>query len=192
MIDLNFELTKSELVEAQRRLTPIVRVLTIVSVVVGLFLLWLTYYSLSHDAALATRQRSKSINIADLIAATFPFVFFVAIYLPLWLNLRNRLRKQRENPLLTGPRRMMVDDAGIRSVHALAETFYRWEAIEKVFVTKQLYLLRAWSIALIIPKRVIPPDQVEQFERLVRNRVMERTGGFPVRATPPPLPASNV
>ena len=191
MIELNFEFTKSELAEAQQRLVPVMRILSIVSVVLGLFFLWLGYHAVSQGVASATSPPSRTANMAEVIAAIIPFTIFVVIYLPVWFSLRKRLSKLRENPLLLGPRRVIIDDAGIRSVHSLSETFYRWEAVEKVFVTKQLYLLRVWSIVLIIPKRAIPADQLKQFDQLVHSRVMQRTGGFPVHVTPPPLPVSS-
>ena len=190
MIDVSFEFTKDELAEAQRRLVPALRILSIVFVLLAFFFLWLGYHDII-QANPSGKTQPRTINVAELIAASIPFAVYVGIYIPVWLNLRKRLKQQRENPMLTGPRRIFVDDSGIRTTHALSEAFYRWEAVEKVFVTKQLYLLRAWSIVLIIPKRVIRPEQVAQFELLLRSRVMERTGGFPVRATPPPLPASN-
>ena len=192
MIELNFEFTKSELLEAQRRMNPAVRFLAILMVLVALFFLWLGYRTVFAIGSPTGAPVSKTTQAADLVAGMLPFAVYVAINIPVFLALRKRLRRQRANPLLAGPRRMIFDDAGIRSVHALAETFYRWEVIEKVFVTKQLYLLRAWSIVLIVPKRAIPPNQLEQFEHLVRSRMMERTRGFPVLTSPPPLPAANI
>jgi hypothetical protein len=191
MIDLNLEFTKDELLEAQHRLNPAARVLGIFGVLIAAFFLWNAYRTVSEASAMPATPSSRADYFATLVAAAIPLVFFAVIYVPVWVSLRKRLRQMRENPLMTGPRRVIIDETGIRSVHALSETFYRWEAVHRVLVTKRLYLLNVWSVVLIIPRRAIPVDQLQQFELLLRSRVNERTGGFPVRATPPPLPRSN-
>jgi hypothetical protein len=191
MIELNFEFTKQELVEAQRA-NPMVRVLFIVLAAVFLWLGWTAYRTFSEALSTAATQPSRTINLAEAVVAALPFIVWSPVYVWLLALIRRRMKRQITNRMFSGPRRMIFDDSGVRTVHALADTFYRWEAIEEVVATKNLYLLNIGAVALIVPKRPLAPDQRAEFEYLLRSRVMERTGGFPLRATPPPLPASNI
>src|SRR2546430_11695582 len=80
---------------------------------------------------------------------------------------------RRKNRLVQGAHRITFEDEGVRVAAPAFDTLLRYSAIRKVAETRR-FLLMFFSAygAQYIPKRVIPPEQLDTLRQFLRERVI--------------------
>ncbi|MGA2440274.1 MAG: YcxB family protein [Tepidisphaeraceae bacterium] len=76
---------------------------------------------------------------------------------------------------------MTIDEEGIKSASALAETRFRWPMMAYWAETANLFVLRLNTKSLlVIPKRAATSEQLEQLRKSFGERIVAPAKGFPV------------
>ena len=104
---------------------------------------------------------------------------FMAVIL--WIMIISRIQIFRVGPaedgFILGRRSVEVDEAGIRVISELHESFYHWSAVRNVGVTDQhLFVMVDSSAGIIVPLRVFASGRErEQFIGEIRAKSVKMT-----------------
>ncbi len=95
-------------------------------------------------------------------------------------------RAWRGQPGMQLRQTLVINDAGLMVSDAQSRNEYTWGAFNRLLETRNLFLLFPSDlIFIIIPKRVVPPDQLQELRRLLDDRI-RRASAFPVLPPKPP------
>lgn len=87
-----------------------------------------------------------------------------------WFLFRWLLKRSlSQNPQLREPRKMTIEQSGLQVEATSFSTDYQWEAfVEKVETSDVFLLFTSKLSALIIPKRVLTPEQLAEFRTFIK------------------------
>lgn len=95
-------------------------------------------------------------------------------------------RAWRGQPALQLQQTMEISDAGLVVDDKQSRSEFTWNAFIRLLETRNLFLLFPSKLTFfIIPKRAVPPGELDTF-RLMLNQRVNRTGAFPVLLPKPP------
>lgn len=167
-MELRFQLTADEYVHAVREYWRRARRFNrlLIQLIFGLFLV-------SFDLLVLVIP-----TIHDKGFAWFAFAFGVFLIFDLYVLVPHRARRLfRRSPNINGEHRMTIDENGIRTVVPNAEENVRWKALQKVYETKQMFLVMYSPLQFyMVPKRVFGAGEADEFRRLLTSK------GLPIRA----------
>lgn len=93
------------------------------------------------------------------------------ILLFLILNEQKKILEPKENGFVFGPTVYEFTDKGIKVEKVNSESLTKWEAVEKIFNTKDyFYIFLDYNLAYIIPKKTFPsPEKLNEFVAIVNQ-----------------------
>jgi hypothetical protein len=106
-----------------------------------------------------------------------PTVIVVMVLFAIFWLLISRMYRRAATPLdtgsLVGPRKVVIDDEGVRQIAALHEGFTRWKAVLSVNETaSHVFLMTDRLAGYIVPRRAfIDPAQYTAFVAFARERI---------------------
>ena len=114
-----------------------------------------------------TRQGPLSAAIPPLIlGAAWTWIGMGKTYL---LSARSQFAT---NPALRGPRRVEFSDDGVNTDAGIASSQVRWKAFLRHVESKDTFLLyTSPACFVVVPKRVLQPEQVDELRRLLQTHV---------------------
>jgi hypothetical protein len=162
--------------------------------VIFLTVLVRTLVSERHVAGGPSRQPITTPKLVTALANQ-PSIHSIAILLIPWVIILalalffiwRIFRTQRvNNPMGETVYVLDLDGNGVQVSTSTETTRWCWEAFNGSSETPSLLLLRLQSEALLpIPKRAAGAGQLEQLRRVVKERAVPRSGGFPVQQSGP-------
>jgi len=116
---------------------------------------------------LVTGQRSANVFLPPLlVGALWVWLGMGGTYM---VSARNQFAK---NPALREPRRLEIDDAGIKTDAGIASSQTSWKAYLRFVESKDAFLLYTSPACFnIIPKRVLQPQQVDELREVLNRNV---------------------
>jgi hypothetical protein len=130
-------------------------------------------------------------NLADVLAAMAPYALGVGVIVGLltWAAQQQAVRKMWDGqPALHVRKHLVVRDDGFSIGDVSSVTQTRWVAVKRFVETPALFLLMLGDYTFhMVPKRALgaTPRAAEEFRVLVRLKVQEPTGAFPVMPAAP-------
>jgi hypothetical protein len=125
----------------------------------------------------------------DTLVQDYSGAFFALIFLAAWISYFLWSRSHRgmslwkANPGAQQFWNMTIDEIGIKSVSPHSESFCRWPVFHFWAETENLFVMRLNSKGLlVVPKRAVPLEQMDQLRTCFRERVVGPAKGFPVVA----------
>jgi YcxB-like protein len=104
-----------------------------------------------------------SASVSSLLIATILTAVFVLVYtaaLSPWKSQRSRLNSYYQSRRLICTRTIHLGDQGLRQTTEDSETFYRWDAFDRLAVAdSHLFLFTSSISAFIFPRRVFRTEQ---------------------------------
>lgn len=116
-------------------------------------------------------NRSHSLLIDSIVFLSIGLAYFLLVPVLVKRSIKTRVRsilKQPENQHVLHESEVMLDDMGISDRDTVSDSRYGWEAIVRRAETRLCYYLYTNSYhAIVIPKRVIPPQEEQELQSLL-------------------------
>jgi hypothetical protein len=114
-----------------------------------------------------TGQRALGVVLPPLLLGAF--WTWIGMGKTYQLSARNQFAK---NPALRGPRRVEFNDDGVTTDAGIASSQARWKAYLRYVESKDTFLLyTSPACFVIVPKRVLQPEQVIELRRLFQTHI---------------------
>jgi hypothetical protein len=160
-MQLSYELTEQDFLEAQLFHRNRSRAFLFLVAVMGIFAAFSAYNCLSRPQS-------------DAISCLLPLVIVLAFWaLALWWLPKRRPRSlYRNQPGVHGPMSLIVDDEGIQEKGALASSQAKWQSLIRWRETKNTFMIYPSPCTFYaVPKRAFTPEQLDEFRALLGNNV---------------------
>jgi hypothetical protein len=109
--------------------------------------------------------------IKDVAPSGYVFLFFLLLTLYVWSGIPYR-RQFRKLKALQRPMEIVVGDDAVSYTSAVGESKLRWEGFEAWRESKKIFLLYPQAnIFVMLPKRVMQPDQIPAFREILKDRI---------------------
>lgn len=116
---------------------------------------------------IAGQSVSQGFSMERLFAVGWVVLVFGAIW---WFVFRWLLKRSlSQNPQLREPRKVTIDPNGLQVEATSFSTDYQWgDFVEKVETSDVFLLFTSKLSALILPKRVLTPEQLVEFRTFLK------------------------
>ena len=116
---------------------------------------------------LITGQRALNVVLTPFLLGAF------WTWLGMGMTYRRSARAQfTKNPVLREPRRVEFSDDGVTTDAGIASSQVSWKAFLRYVESKETFILyTSPACFVIVPKRVLQPDQVNELRRLFQTHI---------------------